>query len=168
MDVEGWLAPPSGAAVADDKYREFYLNTIRILAEHFSGVLLRGCFMLISAFQHINIRCVDMDQTRDFYRAVLGLEVGERPPFDSKGYWLYLGEDPIVHLVQKPPGEASGGPGTGNLDHIAFVGENLSAFKGNLQRAQVSFFERDVPGRAIRQVFLQDPNGVTLEISFNI
>ena len=41
------------------------------------------------------------------------------------GYWLYAGGVPIVHLVQKRPGEARLGPGTGELDHVALEGKSI-------------------------------------------
>ena len=34
----------------------------------------------------------DLAASRDFYRDVVGLTVGERPPFRRFGYWLYGGE----------------------------------------------------------------------------
>ena len=33
-----------------------------------------------------------LDELRDFYRDVVGLTVGDRPPFRRFGYWLYSGE----------------------------------------------------------------------------
>ncbi|MGH9140676.1 MAG: VOC family protein, partial [Vicinamibacterales bacterium] len=59
--------------------------------------------MPIDGFQHLNIRTTDLEQARDFYVCALGLRVGERPPFASAGYWLYLDGAPIVHLVQATP-----------------------------------------------------------------
>src|SRR2546423_1587459 len=50
----------------------------------------------------------------------LGLKTGARPPFASHGYWLYLGIEPVVHLVRRPTGEAVWDSGTGNLDHVAW------------------------------------------------
>ena len=69
--------------------------------------------MVVSRLQHVNIRCSDAVASRNFYVTLMGLKEGPRPPFESQGYWLYAGSEPVVHLVQKPSGETKKGPGTG-------------------------------------------------------
>ena len=54
--------------------------------------------MAINELNHINIRTVKMEETKNFFVDVVGLEIGFRPDFPSHGYWLYCGEVPIVHL----------------------------------------------------------------------
>ena len=49
------------------------------------------------------------------YEEVLGLNNGDRPPFDVPGAWLYSEENPIVHLVEVSKHLAT----TGNIDHFA-------------------------------------------------
>ena len=120
--------------------------------------------MPIAAFDHVNIRAADVDRTRDFYVRVLGLAAGPRPAFARAGYWLYLGDRPIVHLVQRDPGEA-GGDGSGNLDHIAFRGVDLDATRDALEAARLPFREAVGPDGAIR-LFVHDPDGIKLELSF--
>ena len=71
-----------------------------------------GLTMPIDRFQHVNIRTTDVERARDFYVRALGLRVGDRPPFASAGYWLYLGDVPVVHLVQLAPDDARE-PGSG-------------------------------------------------------
>lgn len=122
--------------------------------------------MAMGPLQHINIRCADAERSRAFYTDIMGLSVGARPPFASVGYWLYQGEEPIVHLVQKPAGETVKGPGTGNLDHIAFSGRDLAAFRNTLASAGVAFEERLVPRENVTQVFVTDPEGIRLELNF--
>ena len=36
----------------------------------------------------------DLERTKNFYCDVLGLEIGDRPPLDFPGYWLYSGGVP--------------------------------------------------------------------------
>jgi glyoxylase I family protein len=119
----------------------------------------------IVAFEHVNIRSTDVERARDFYVAALGLRAGDRPPFASVGYWLYLGTQPIVHLVQRAPGEQPAA-GSGNVDHIAFRCVDLDATRRTLQRAGIEFREKVVPRDGTRQIFLHDPDGVTLELNF--
>ena len=122
--------------------------------------------MAMGALQHINIRCADAQRSRDFYVDIMGLTEGPRPPFKSSGYWLYVGPVPIVHLVQKPADEPVLGPGTGDLDHIAFAGHELDTFKAVLTAAGLPFREAVVPRDRTVQVFVVDPDGVQLELNF--
>ena len=121
--------------------------------------------MPIDGFQHINIRSTDVDRTRDFYVQILGLEVGDRPPFATTCYWLYLGGQPIVHLVQRNPGDTAQ-TGSGNLDHVAFSGVDLEATRAALEVAGVPFREAIVPRDRTPQIFVVDPDGITLELNF--
>src|SRR5262245_35287262 len=58
--------------------------------------------MPVQAIDHINIRAPAalVGEMKDFYQRVLGLSSGWRPPFKSRGHWLYLEDKPIVHLVE--------------------------------------------------------------------
>src|SRR3954462_7406549 len=122
--------------------------------------------MPVRSLQHINIRCADVEATKDFYVELIGLVVGPRPPFASQGYWLYAGNDPVVHLVQKPDGEAQSGPDTGALDHIAFEGIALDATRSALKARGKVFREAVVPRDGVIQLFVPDPDGVLLELNF--
>lgn len=122
--------------------------------------------MPVVALQHVNIRCANAAKSRDFYVGLLGLVQGPRPPFASQGYWLYLDENPVVHLVQKPEGEASRGPGTGELDHIAFEGTDLEEMRRRLRENNIAFREASVPRDDVVQIFVRDPDGIQLELNF--
>lgn len=129
--------------------------------------------MTVSALEHITIRCAQLRRTRDFYVDVIGLGEGPRPDFPFRGHWLYLGDVPVVHLVEAADkGSAWGGePGaaegdTGPFDHVAFRGDDFAAMRTRLAAAGVAFRERVVPGGALSQLFARDPDGVLVEINF--
>jgi len=121
--------------------------------------------MPISRLQHVNIRCADAEAAREFYSRVLGLTSGRRPPFESSGFWMYLGSEPIVHLVQRPHGE-SAKTGSGNLDHVAFSGVSLEATRAALDELGVRYQERLEPREGIVQIFVHDPDGIKVELNF--
>ena len=121
--------------------------------------------MPIDSFQHVNIRAADLELARDFYVRALGLRVGDRPPFASVGYWLYLGDRPVVHLVQRGPDE-TGGPGGGRLDHVAFHGVDLEGTRRALRAADIPFREAVVPRDNTVQIFVFDPDGLKIELNF--
>ena len=122
--------------------------------------------MSIRMIQHINIRCADAARSRDFYVAAMGLTDGPRPPFRSQGFWMYAGETPIVHLVQKPEGEGPRGDHTGELDHIGLEAYDLEATRARLIEAGVAYRETVVPRDGAVQIFVTDPDGVKLELNF--
>ena len=120
--------------------------------------------MPLRAFEHVNTRSADVERTKEFY-VRLGLRVGDRPPFASRGYWMYLGDTPVLHLVQRPEGQAHH-DGSGNVDHIAFEASDLDATRQALTDAGVPFREAVVPRDGTIQLFVRDPDGVTVELNF--
>ena len=119
--------------------------------------------MKIHGIDHFNIRTGDLDRLIGFYTNVLGFEVGERPPFDSPGAWLYAGGHPLLHVGI---GEESENPSTLPFDHLAFSVSGLDETISRLEAHGVEFRLFDVPGRAMKQVFVRDPDGISLELNF--
>jgi catechol 2,3-dioxygenase-like lactoylglutathione lyase family enzyme len=129
----------------------------------------------VQALEHVTIRCAQLQRTRDFYVDLLGLSEGERPAFPFRGHWLYLGGIPVVHLVEASDSAGAWGrdivipkaeEGTGSFDHVAFRGDDFAALRERLQKAGMTFRERVVPGGALSQLFVPDPEGVLVEINF--
>lgn len=121
--------------------------------------------MPVLGLDHINIaaRAPLLARCRDFYVAVLGLTEGYRPPFRSRGYWLYAGGRPVVHLSERDA-EAEGS--TGPVDHFALSCDGKEAMVEQLERHAVSYEIRHVPMTNRDQIFLEDPAGVHIELNF--
>jgi len=125
--------------------------------------------MPLRNLNHVLVLADDLEATRDFYAEVLGLEVGERPPFAFPGYWLYLGNRAVIHLASKDrggTGEGASADGTGAIDHIAFEATGLADMTARLEARGIPARQREVPGLGLRQLFVQDPNGVTIELNY--
>lgn len=134
--------------------------------------------MAIDGLNHCSIRTTELEATRCFYRDVLGLREGYRPPFKFPGHWLYAGDVAVVHLIGIDPKDAQGlvdylgdkAPGAlaggGAVDHIAFMASDLAGLRRHLSGLGVPFRERTVPAIGLHQLFVEDPNGVTLELNF--
>ena len=135
--------------------------------------------MAINLLDHCSIRTVKLEETRDFYVDVLGMEDGDRPDFDFPGNWLYVDGKAVVHLVGVDPDDPSGleaylggsiDPaslqGSGAFDHLAFRGTDAGAMIERLKSQGVEFRERQVPGMDLFQVFVTDPNGITVELNY--
>ena len=126
--------------------------------------------MAVDMLEHFTVRCTSLERTRDFYSEIVGLRVGPRPEFDFAGYWLYLGNQPVVHLVledERADGRSqAAGQDTGALDHIAFRAQDLAGTRALLRAKGLDFKEAPVPGRPVHQVFVRDPDGVLIELNF--
>jgi catechol 2,3-dioxygenase-like lactoylglutathione lyase family enzyme len=124
------------------------------------------------SLNHYTIKVRDLEQTKDFYRDIVGLSVGERPPLNFPGYWLYCGDVPTVHLIgyraDDPPipDEPSSPAATGRLDHIAFACEGLKDMRANLEAHGIKFDERVLPKLNMTQLFYLDPDGIAVECNF--
>ena len=121
--------------------------------------------------EHFTIRCEDPEHTRDFYCDVVGLKMGDRPDLGVKGYWLYAGDTPSVHLLDKKEmAELTGepprtDPETAALDHVAFVCRDLKGAKQRLKDHGIDYKESVFPGLMV-QLFVTDPDNILVELNF--
>lgn len=115
---------------------------------------------------HINIKAPGalLEQVRDFYCEALGLKEGFRPTFPGAGYWLYAGDQPLVHLsVGSEPVAAAT---SGHLDHVAFRASGLKDVLQRLDGLGVDYRSSYIDELGLTQLFLRDPAGTGLEVNF--
>ena len=125
--------------------------------------------MTIETIHHVNIRAPAgyVAKLRDFYCEIVGLREGWRPPFESRGHWLYAGPHPLVHLVEDDDdgGIASGG----GVDHVAFRCSDLAPMIERLRSSGIDFQLTRVPslGPSLgdEQLLFRDPLGIGVELS---
>lgn len=139
--------------------------------------------MPLENLNHYSIRTADLEASRRFYTEVLGMTVGPRPPFPFPGLWLYLGdhggyENARVHIIgidrDDPEGlrrylgerDPSSLDHTGSVDHVAFFATGIAEMKVRLERLGVPYREREVPILGLRQLFLDDPSHVVIELNY--
>jgi catechol 2,3-dioxygenase-like lactoylglutathione lyase family enzyme len=130
--------------------------------------------MSVTSIEHVLVLSDDIEATRDFYCAVVGLAVGERPKLAFPGYWLYAEGTACVHIAERRPYAAHAAalglkvperdPGVGPVDHIAFAAPDYDELLDRLERRGVAAVTNAVPDGP-RQVFIEDPNGVRVEIN---
>jgi catechol 2,3-dioxygenase-like lactoylglutathione lyase family enzyme len=117
---------------------------------------------LVVSINHVNIMTADLAGSIAFYTAVIGFSEGARPPFDFAGAWLYDGDRPAVHLVERAEVPRGGG---GAFNHVAFAVDALDPAIARLDRLKVPYRGPGyLPGSAIRQCFFTDPNGIVIEL----
>ena len=125
--------------------------------------------MSVRALHHYTLRCSpdELPELLDFYTTVIGLTVGARPDIPAPGYWLYAGHEPIVHLfAHLSRSEAVLGWPTGPVDHISFRTVGLTRTRARLAATAVPFEEAPIPDWPLHQIFLRDPRGVKIELTF--
>ena len=119
--------------------------------------------MAIIGLDHVNIRTTELARTQAFFTEVLGLTVGWRPDFPFGGAWLYAGEKDVVHLVAA---NRAGAPTRGSsLDHFAFAIDDFEAARAALDAAGMAYEPSAAPNGGIRQLFVTELNGVTIELN---
>ncbi|MGE7138407.1 VOC family protein [Luteibacter sp. NPDC031894] len=124
--------------------------------------------MAITGLAHVNIRASEalVERVRRFHADVLGLVEGRRPPFQSRGYWLYAGTLDIIHLTIDPSMDEDAPARTGWLDHFAFAAADLEGTLARLDAHGVAYQVEQVPVSGEVQVFTRDPAGIAIELNF--
>lgn len=132
--------------------------------------------MPITELNHYFVRANDLEKTKEFYCRVLGFEVMPRPPFPFKGYWLGVNGKIQIHMgphgidnselyyIGTPKNPATDHAGV--VDHIAFLAENPVEIRKRLEDMKVEHRARTLPDFDLYQLFLKDPDGLTIELNF--
>lgn len=134
--------------------------------------------MSLLHLDHFLIQTTDMDATRDWWVDILGLRVGPSPDFRFPVCWLYIGDTDVVHLTTGGGDvsdnrkaylgqQSTATEGSGVVDHIAFRASGLQDVMARLKSHGVEFTKRMVSDQGQFQLFLLDPNGVKIELTFS-
>ena len=120
--------------------------------------------MGLSHLDHYNIEVVDLDETVKFYCELLGLKQGFRPPIARPGAWLYAENGhPSIHLLADADKSKAS---TGCLHHICFAATGKEGIRARLTDAGIPFNVVVLPRVNNTQFFMQDPNGINVELNF--
>ena len=127
--------------------------------------------MQVRGLNHINIVTADLDATVRFYDDLFGMKA-KANPFTMPGFegrWICdAADNAIVHVQVYNPdrhGELKTGL-NGALDHVAL---NCTGFADTQQRCTdlgIEFKVNDGRVANLRQIFVNDPNGVVLELNY--
>jgi catechol 2,3-dioxygenase-like lactoylglutathione lyase family enzyme len=124
----------------------------------------------ISNLFHVAIKTNDLDATVRFYSEVLGLHKVARPDFGYPGAWLAApGGAAIIHLYAGGPALGAEGRapyGTAAIDHVSITATDFHGFIAKFKKHGLDWREFNVRDAKLWQLFVYDPNGVQLEITF--
>ena len=132
--------------------------------------------MPLTELNHFFVRANDLERSRRFYCDALGFEVMPRPAFPFPGYWLgvsgkvqiHMGPDGIADQARYYLGSAPGvaKDNAGVIDHIAFQGTRPDELAQRLAQLGLASRTRHIPEIALLQIFVADPDGLTIEMNF--
>ena len=133
--------------------------------------------MPLSHIEHFLLQTADMEKTRAWYVDVLGMRVGPSPDFKFPVFWLYLGDQDVVHVTEGGRNvsenrkryvgqESQSTQGSGAIDHLAFRASGLREMMAHLKSLGVDFKQRRVDDQGLYQLFMFDPNGVKIELNY--
>ena len=125
---------------------------------------------MVTGFNHYNLVADRqlLEELREFYVSVVGLEPGPRPPFERLGYWLYAGAQDVLHLTEALPNEERRRNATSTFDHVAFTCTDLPSATVRLKAHGIAFHIDEVPLTGQRQLFFTDPAGNGIELNFQV
>ena len=119
--------------------------------------------MAVTAMNHFTVLTDDVEATVRFYRDVVGLAQGARPPLGFPGAWLYTGNQAVLHVVG---GRQRSELRAGVIDHMAFSASGLRDAIATLDAKGITHQCRQQVGSGVWQVFFHDPNGAKVELDF--
>jgi catechol 2,3-dioxygenase-like lactoylglutathione lyase family enzyme len=119
--------------------------------------------MPVVAMNHFTLLTKDVAATETFYRDLLGLKPGYRPPISRPGVWLYAGDQPVLHVID--PERMPATP-AGVIDHMAFTATGLADIIARLRRRGIAYELRQQGETGAWQLFFYDPNGAKVELDF--
>ncbi len=129
-------------------------------------------FATVYGLYHIAIKSGDLAATRSFWTKIIGLREIPRPNFGYPGAWLGCpqpGGLGIIHVYAGGPAlgpEGKAPAGSAAIDHISLSCSGYHCYVARFKAAGLDWREFIVPGSSLWQLFVYDPSGVQLELTF--
>jgi catechol 2,3-dioxygenase-like lactoylglutathione lyase family enzyme len=127
---------------------------------------------MVHGLFHLAIKTSDLAATTTFWCEIIGLAEIARPDFGYPGAWLACpqpGGQAIIHVYAGGPalGDEGRAPrGTAAIDHVSLSCSGYRGYVARFAAAGLAFKEFIVPGTSLWQLFVYDPSGVQLELTF--
>lgn len=130
--------------------------------------------MQVNWLDHVNVITDKLDETAEFYKALLNLERRNAPPplTPDNAQWMYdAGGKAIVHInsVDCPRAfdrDVEPGALTGAVHHVALNCSGYDELMARVEALGMPFQRNTVDAIGLRQIFVSDPNNVLLELNF--
>jgi catechol 2,3-dioxygenase-like lactoylglutathione lyase family enzyme len=127
-------------------------------------------FMQVTGLFHVAIKTNNLDATVKFYIDVLDMKLVHRPDFGFPGAWIGTGDGvPIIHIYAGGPALVDGKTpyGTAALDHVSLTIKGWDECLDRIMKLGYDWRAAIVPGMSLWQIFVHDPSGVMIELTFD-
>lgn len=121
----------------------------------------------IRSLHHVARVTRHLDESRAFYRDVLGFEEIARPQLGFPGAWLFNYGLQIHLIVNQPSGEGHvAAPTIETRDnHLAFLVEDVELVETRLKSHGVAYRVNHQSTTGLKQIFFHDPDGHHVEVA---
>ncbi|MBU6269010.1 MAG: VOC family protein [Sphingomonadales bacterium] len=132
--------------------------------------------MAVAGLDHVNIIAADLDATVAFYSTVLGLVRDPNSVLEKmgrRGAWMQdTSGHPIMHIqgydaALHKANQAGDVTPTGAIDHVALQCSGFAAMLEHLAALGIEHRVNDRQFGNLRQIFVTDPDRVTLELNYH-
>lgn len=113
---------------------------------------------------HVLVLTTNLKAMECFWTRLIGLQVGERPPFPFNGLWIYSDDRPLIHIAEQATSDFD----NGTIAHVALEGANYKALLERLGKSTYDYTEKVVPLSDELQVFIVGPDGLIVEMLFQL
>ncbi len=124
--------------------------------------------MQLVDIHHVAIKTVDLERTDWFYTEILGMKFANRPPFEFPGSWYDINGTMVHVFAGKAAYDKNGqyASGSAAVDHISINAIGFDAYREKFRANKLEWREFDIPSVGLWQLFVKDPNGVLIELTF--
>ena len=91
--------------------------------------------------------------------------MGKRVASTTYGYWLYIGDNDVVHLAEYKSATPPQLHVHGTYDHVSFTCTDMLGMEAHLNAHNVPYTTR-ILANGVRQINLKDPAGNGVELNF--
>ena len=128
----------------------------------------------VTGLLHVLVKTNDLAETLAFYKGVLGMREAKRPPFGFAGAWLACptaNGELVIHVWAEGPGMGAEGVapyGTATIDHVSLAAVGYRGFRHKFVEYGLPWREFVIPNTTLFQLFVYDPSGVQIELTFDL
>ncbi|TXD75593.1 VOC family protein [Algoriphagus ratkowskyi] len=117
---------------------------------------------------HIAVHVSNLNSSKEFYQKIVGLEEIEEPFKDNLHAWYDIGGGAALHIIEAAnvPTQIS------KVNHLCFSMKDMDSFIKTLENTDYPYEswvgekgKITVRVDGIRQIYIQDPDGMWLEIN---
>jgi catechol 2,3-dioxygenase-like lactoylglutathione lyase family enzyme len=125
--------------------------------------------MPVMKLDHVNIRTPRLAETIDFYRDVLGMQVTPSPAYPDIKLGAWIRDEAgasVIHLVSTDAPISTRLSDALHKNHIALECAGYEEMVAKIEAFGLPFRSTGIASVNLRQLFVEDPNGILVELNF--